>query len=95
MKVKNKSDRLHNKGLYHKGQCNATFFYTKGLSIQTNKRMATYLKDLAQSLGRYGGLLKIRFGFKFFLDAQVVSLLSADFLASKDGGANSCSSSSR
>ena len=33
--VKNKSDRLHNKGCYHKGQCNVTFFCTKGLSIQT------------------------------------------------------------
>ena len=39
--VKNKSDRLHNKGCYHKGQCNVTFFCIKGLSIQTNKRMAT------------------------------------------------------
>ena len=39
--VKNKSDRLHNKGRYHKGQCNMTFFCAKGLSIQTNKRMAT------------------------------------------------------
>ena len=48
--------------------------------------MTTYLKDLAQSIGRYGGLLKIRFGFKGFLDAQVVSLLSAEFLASKDRG---------
>ena len=37
--VKNKSDRLHNKG--HKGECNVTFFCTKGLSIQTNKRMET------------------------------------------------------
>ena len=48
--------------------------------------MTTYLKDLAQSLGSYGGLLKIRFGFKGFLDAQVVSQLGAEFLASKDGG---------
>ena len=39
--AKNKSDRLHNKGCYHKGQYNMTFFCTKGLSIQTNKRMAT------------------------------------------------------
>ena len=46
--------------------------------------MTTYLRDLAQSLGRYGGHLKIRFGLKGFLDAQVVSLLSAEFLASKD-----------
>ena len=37
----NKSDGLHNKGWYHKGQYNVTFFCTKGLSIQTNKRMAT------------------------------------------------------
>ena len=48
--------------------------------------MTTYLKDLVQSMGRYGGLLKIRFGFKGFLDGQVVSLLSAEFLARKDGG---------
>ena len=48
--------------------------------------MTTYLRDLAQSLGRYGGLLEIRFEFKAFLDAQVVSLLSAEFLASKDRG---------
>jgi hypothetical protein len=48
--------------------------------------MTTYLKDLTQSIGRYGGLSKIRFGFKGFLDAQVVSLLSAEFLASKVGG---------
>ena len=39
--VKNKSDRLHNTGRYHKGQCNMTFFCAKRLSIQTNKRMAT------------------------------------------------------
>ena len=39
--AKNKSDRLHNKGCYHKGQYNVTFFCTKGLSIQINKRMAT------------------------------------------------------
>src|SRR4051812_19506674 len=39
--VKNKSDRLHNKGRYHKGQCKMTFFCTKGLSIQTNKCMKT------------------------------------------------------
>src|SRR6266511_3572698 len=39
--AKNKSDRLHNKGFHLKGQYNVTFFCTKGLSIQTNKRMAT------------------------------------------------------
>ena len=48
--------------------------------------MATYLRDLAQSLGRYGGHLKIRFGFKGFWMHKVVSLLGAVFLASKDGG---------
>ena len=46
--VKNKSDRLHNKGCYHKGQCNVTFFCTKGLSIQTNKRMATTSASLCE-----------------------------------------------
>ena len=39
--LKNKSDRLHNKGRYHKGQCNMMFFCTKGMNIQTNKHMAT------------------------------------------------------
>ena len=39
--AKNKSNRLHNKGCYHKGQYNMMFFCTKGLSIQTNKCMAT------------------------------------------------------
>src|SRR5215216_6150488 len=33
--AKNKSDILHNKGCYRKGQYNVTFFCTKGLSIQT------------------------------------------------------------
>ena len=46
--------------------------------------MTTYFKDLTQSLGRYGGLLKTRFRFKVFLGAQVVSLLGAEFLASID-----------
>ena len=39
--VKNKSGRLHNEGCHHKGQYNVMFSCTKGLSIQTNKRMAT------------------------------------------------------
>ena len=39
--AKNKSEGLHNKGCYHKGQYNMTFICTKGLSIQINKRMAT------------------------------------------------------
>ena len=47
--------------------------------------MTTYLNDLTQSEGRYGGLFKHGFGFKV-LDAQVVSLLSAEFLAIKDRG---------
>ena len=47
--------------------------------------MTTYLRDLAQSLGRYGGLLRKIWVFGF-LDAQVVSLLIAEFLASKDRG---------
>ena len=47
--------------------------------------MTTYLKDLTQSIGRYGGLLKQDLGLRV-LDAQIVSLLSAEFLASKDIG---------
>ena len=47
--------------------------------------MTTYLKDLTQSIGRYGGLSKHDLGLRV-LDAQVVSLLSAKNLASKDGG---------
>ena len=39
--TKNKSDRLYNKGCHLKGQYNVTFSCTKGLSIQTSKRMAT------------------------------------------------------
>ena len=37
----NEGDRMYNKGCYRKGQYNMTFFCTKGLRIQTNKRMAT------------------------------------------------------
>ena len=47
--------------------------------------MTTYLKDLTQSIGRYGGLSKLDLGLSV-LDAQVVSLLSAEFLASNDRG---------
>ena len=35
--AKNKSDILHNKGCYHKGQYNVMFFCTKGSSIQTKR----------------------------------------------------------
>ena len=35
--AKNKSDRLHNKGCYHKGQYNLTFLCIKGLCIQKQK----------------------------------------------------------
>ena len=48
--------------------------------------MTTYFKDFTQSLGRYGGLLRIRFGFKGFWMHRIVSLLGAEFLASKDEG---------
>ena len=47
--------------------------------------MTTYLKDLIQSIGRYGGLSWHETGFKV-LDAQVVSLLGADFWLAKIGG---------
>ena len=45
--------------------------------------MTTYLKDLIQSIGRYGGLLNMSLG-SGFLDAQVVSLLSTNFWLAKD-----------
>ena len=43
--------------------------------------MTTYLKDLTQSIGRYGGLSWQNW-FKGCLEAQVVALLSAKNLAS-------------
>ena len=41
--------------------------------------MTTYLKDLTQSIGRYGGLSWQNW-FKGYLEAQVVSLLGAENL---------------
>ena len=46
--------------------------------------MTTYLKDLTQSIGRYGGLLWQNW-FKGFFEAQVVFLLGAENLASMRG----------
>ena len=46
--------------------------------------MKTYLKDLTQSIGMVDSPnMDLGLGF---LDAQVVSLLSVEFLASKDRG---------
>ena len=46
--------------------------------------MTTYLKDLTQSIGRYGGLLWKNW-VSGYLEAQVVSLLGAKNLASMRG----------
>ena len=46
--------------------------------------MTTYLEDLTQSIGRYGGL-SWQDWFKGILEAQVVSLLGARNLASMRG----------
>ena len=46
--------------------------------------MTTYSRDLIQSIGRYGGHSWQETGFKGFLDAQVVSLLSTNFWLAKD-----------
>ena len=46
--------------------------------------MTTYLKDLTQSIGRYGGISWQNL-FKECLEAQVVSLLDARNLASMRG----------
>ena len=40
--------------------------------------MTTYLKDLIQSIGRYGGLSWKETGFKGLIDAQVVSPLGVE-----------------
>ena len=49
--------------------------------------MTTYLKDLTQSIGRYGGL-SWQYWFKGCLEAQVVSLLGAKKFASMKGKGN-------
>src|SRR3954468_22330087 len=46
--------------------------------------MTTYLKDLTQSIGRYGGL-SWKNRVSGYLEAQVVSLLGANNLASMRG----------
>ena len=46
--------------------------------------MTTYLKDLTQSIDRYGGL-SWQYWFKGCLEAQVVSLLGSRNLASMRG----------
>ena len=67
----------------------AYFLHTNNLCIFKEKflllaPMTTYLKDLTQSIGRYGGLSWQNW-FKECLEAQVVSLLGAKKLASKRG----------
>ena len=64
----NKRNELHNKGCYHKGQYNVTFFCTKGLSIQTNKRMAT-------SASLCEGPIFYLFVFTFMQESKYSSLL--------------------
>ena len=49
--------------------------------------ITTYLKDLTQSIGRYGGL-SWQYWFKGCLEAEVVSLLGAKNLASMRGKGN-------
>ena len=57
---------------HHKFVQRSIFSYTKwSYTFGSNfyclfSLMTTYLRDPAQSLGRYGGLLKIGFGFKSF-----------------------------
>ena len=61
---------------------NKSYIFTeKFLLLPT---MTTYLKDLTQSIGRYGGLSWQNW-VKGCLDAQVVSLLGARSLASMRG----------
>ena len=72
--AKNKSGRLHNKGCYHKGQYNLTFFCTKGLSIQQNKCMAT-------SASLCEGPIFYFYVFYFYAKSQSFSLYSFLFFA--------------
>ena len=72
--VKNKSDRLHNKGRYHRGQCNVMFFCTKGLSIKTNKRMATSA-SLCEGPIFYFYVFTFMQESKFFLSFPFIFLL--------------------
>src|SRR3989337_664372 len=65
--AKNKSDRLHNKGCYHKGQYNVTFFCTKRLSIQTKKCMTT-------SASLYEGPIFYFYVFTFMQESKYSSL---------------------
>ena len=71
--AKNKSDRLHNKGCYHKGQYNMKFFCTKGLSIHTNKRMAT-------SASLYEGPIFYFLVFTFMQRVEVILSIPFYFL---------------
>ena len=56
--------------------------YIFGEQFLLRATMTTYLKDLTQFIGRYGGLSNMSLGSRV-LDAQVVSLLSADFWLEK------------
>ena len=48
--------------------------------------MTSYLRDLAQSLGRYGGHLKVGFGFKGFWMHKQYLYLVRNFWLAKIGG---------
>ena len=61
---------------------NRSYIFRKQLLLLAP--MTTYLKDLTQSIGRYGGLSWQNW-FKGCLEAQVVSLLGAKNLASMMG----------
>ena len=61
---------------------NKSHIFREQLFIACN--MTTYLKDLTQSVGRYGGL-SWKNWFKGILEAQVVFLLGAENLASMRG----------
>src|SRR3954465_4612117 len=75
--VKNKGDRLHNKGCHDKGQYNVTFFCTKGLSIQTNRRMAT-------SASLCEGPIFYFYVFTFMQESKFFSLLFFIFYFGKN-----------
>ena len=77
---------------HHKFIQRSIFSYTKwSNTFRSNfycliAPMTTYLKDLTQSLGRHGGFLKIRFGFKGFWCTSSISTWCGIFWLAKMGG---------
>ena len=71
--VKNESDRLHNKGCYHKGQYKVTFFCTRGWAY---KQISSWQPLLPSAKG-----LSFTFMYLLFCKSQSFSLYSFLFFS--------------